>query len=93
LNQLKRNIFGDRSIEVAIGLNNLAHLCYESEKISNAKSFFEEAYQIFVAEYGDTHPQAVQINENLIKIKALCIKTNKKINKKSKPQGMGFGAK
>jgi tetratricopeptide (TPR) repeat protein len=91
--QIKRNIFGDRSIEVAIGLNNLAHLCYESEKISNAKSFFEEAYQIFVAEYGDTHPQAVQINENLIKIKALCIKTNKKINKKSKPQGMGFGAK
>jgi tetratricopeptide (TPR) repeat protein len=91
--QIKRNIFGDRSIEVAIGLNNLAHLYYESEKISNAKSFFEEAYQIFVTEYGDTHPQAVQINENLIKIKTLCKKNNKKRKKKSKPQGMGFGAK
>jgi tetratricopeptide (TPR) repeat protein len=91
--QIKRNVFGDRSIEIAIGLNNLAHLYYESEEISKAKSFFEEAYQVFATEYGDTHPQSVQINENLIKIKTLCKKNNKKRKKKSKPQGMGFGAK
>ncbi|WP_404783164.1 tetratricopeptide repeat protein [Altericista sp. CCNU0014] len=91
--QIKRNIFGDRSIEVAIGLNNLAHLYYESKEISKAKSFFEEAFQIFATEYGDTHPQSAQISENLIKTKTLCEKYNKKRKKKSKPQGMGFGAK
>jgi endonuclease III-like uncharacterized protein len=74
-------------------LNNLAHLYYDSKELSKAMSSFEEALQIFVTEYGDTHPQAVQINKNLIKIKPLCEKYNKKRKKKSKPHGMGFGAK
>ena len=43
---MRRNIFGEQSIDYALSLNNLALIYYEMDKLSEAQKFFEKALNI-----------------------------------------------
>jgi tetratricopeptide (TPR) repeat protein len=61
---LKRDIHGDRNLEVAINLHNLAALCSARRRYEQAEPLYQESISIREELLGENHVELVPVLQN-----------------------------